>query len=219
MSAARARKVLIAAFAISLLVHFLLAGYIRWPVFGQSRVEPVAKVHIMHLARIPPHTPPPPTPAPTPAATPLVHASIAPPPVKPRPGKAPAHVSTVIPVPLHTPAPRATVASSPTPAVSATPTGPCGGHSNSDPTVTATPDTPDITPQARSSKVSGTSAIRVVLDPTGRVTGAAIAQSSGNVGLDNVALEMARGASYTPKYVDCRAVAGDYTFTVKFVAW
>lgn len=216
MSAARARKVLIAAFAISLLVHFLLAGYVRWPVFGQSRVEPVAKVHIMHLARIPPHTPPP-TPAPTPAATPLVHASIAPPPVKPRPGKAPAHVSTVIPVPLHTPAPRVTVA--PTPVVTATPAGPCGGHSNSDPTVTATPDVPDITPQARSSKVSGTSAIRVVLDPTGRVTDATIAQSSGNAGLDNVALQMARGASYTPKYVDCRAVAGDYTFTVKFVAW
>jgi protein TonB len=217
MSAARARKVLIAAFAISLLVHFLLAGYVRWPVFEQSRAEPVAKVHIMRIARIPPRTPPPATPAPTPAATPLVHASIAPPPIKPHPGKGPARVSTVIPVHVSTPAPRITIA--PTPVATATPSGPCGGHANSDPTVASTPDTPDLTPQARASKVNGTAAIHVLLDPAGHVTDATVAQSSGNAGLDNTALQMARSAAYTPKYVDCRAVAGDYTFTVKFVAW
>jgi TonB family protein len=217
MSAARARKVLIAAFAISLFVHFLLAGYIRWPVFGQSREEPVAQVHIMRVARIPPRTPPPPTPAPTPAATPLVHASIAPPPLKPHAGKGPARVSTVIPVPVRTPAPRVTVA--PTPVATATPSGPCGGHANSDAAVASTPDPVDLTPQARASKVSGTAAIHVLLDPAGHVTDASVAQSSGNSGLDTAALEMARGATYTPKYVDCRPVAGDYTFTVKFVAW
>jgi TonB family protein len=71
----------------------------------------------------------------------------------------------------------------------------------------------------RAAKVSGTAAIEVSLDPKGRVLEARVAQSTGNTGLDTVAAQMARGATYTPKYVNCRAVAGTYTFTVKFVAW
>lgn len=220
MSAARARKILLAALAISLLVHLLLAGYIRWPIFGQSREEPVAKVRILRIAR---RTPPPPTPAPTPvptpAATPAVHASIAPPPVTPRGNKGLPRVQT-IPVPARTPSVRATVAPTPIITPTATPLGACGGHENADPTVAATPDAAvDITPQARASKISGTAAVHVLLDPQGHVTDASIAQSTGNAGLDATAMQMARSATYTPRYVDCKAVAGDYTFTVKFVAW
>jgi TonB family protein len=67
--------------------------------------------------------------------------------------------------------------------------------------------------------VNGTAAIHVSLDPEGRVLDAVVAQSSGNAGLDAAAMQMARAASYTPKYVDCKAVAGEYTFTVRFFAW
>jgi TonB family protein len=220
MSAGRARKILLAALAISLLVHLLLAGYIRWPIFGQSREEPVAKVRILRIARRTP--PPPPTPAPTPvpapAATPMVHASIAPPPVTPRGNKGVPHVQTV-PVPAHTPTVRATATAAPTPMATATAAAPCGGHASAEPTVASTPDVADITPEARASKISGIAAIHVVLDPQGHVTDASVAQSSGNAGLDATAMQMARSATYTPHYVDCKPVAGAYTFTVKFVAW
>lgn len=207
---------LIAAFAISLLVHFVLAGYVRWPVFEQRPAEPVAKVRILHIARIPRPTPPRPTPAPSPAATPAVHASVAPPPLTPRAGKG-THRVTTIPVRVQTPAPRVT--SLPTPAATATSPGPCGGQANTDPTVASTPDAADLTPEARASKVSGTAAVHVALDASGRVTDATVAQSSGNAGLDAAAVQMARNATYTPRYAGCKAVAGEYTFTVKFVAW
>lgn len=220
MSAARARKILLTALAISLLVHLLLAGYIRWPIFGQSREEPVARVRILRIARRTP--PPPPTPAPTPvptpAATPAVHASIAPPRITPRGNKGLPRVQTV-PVPAHTPVVVATATAAPTPVVTAAPSAPCGGHANAEPNVAATPDAADITPEARAGKINGTAAIHVLLDPQGHVTDASIAQSSGNAGLDATAMQMARSATYTPRYVDCKAVAGDYTFTVKFVAW
>jgi TonB family protein len=100
-----------------------------------------------------------------------------------------------------------------------TPAGPCGGHANADPAVAATPDVADITPQARASRVNGTAAIHVSLDAQGRVVDAVVAQSSGNAGLDVTAVQMARNATYTPRYVDCKAVAGEYTFTVRFFAW
>jgi TonB family protein len=217
MNVARGRKLFIAAVFISLLAHLILAGYIRWPLLQQSQEEKqLAKVHVMRVARIVPPTPPPPTPAPTPAATPRVRASIQPPTVTRRGTKGPTIVKTV-PVSARTPAPKATTV--PTPVASATPSGPCGGHANADPTVAATPDAADITPEARSSKVSGTAAVHVSLDAQGRVVDTSVAQSSGNVGLDAAAVQMARNATYTPKYVDCKAVAGDYTFTVKFVAW
>lgn len=216
MSLRRARRILIAALAISLLIHLLLAGYVRWPFLQQSQEQRVASVRITHIARIIPHTPPPPTPAPTPAATPQVQASIAPPVVTKR-GKGPSVVKTV-PVAPKTPAP-ARVTPVPTPAATLTPSGPCAGHANADPTVAATPPVADIAPQARTSKVNGTAAIHVSLAPDGRVVDAVVAQSSGNAGLDAAAIQMARGASYTPKYVDCKAVAGDYTFTVRFFAW
>lgn len=214
MSVARARRILIAALVISLLIHLLLAGYIRWPFFVASREEPIARVRITRIARIVP-TQPPPTPAPTPAATPLVHASIAPPAIS-KHTKGPAPARTIA-VPPRTAAPRATIA--PTPVATSTPTGPCAGHANADATVAATPDVTDISPEARASKVSGTAAVHVSLDAQGRVVDAAVAQSSGNAGLDAAAMQMARAATYTPKYVACKAVAGDYTFTVKFVAW
>jgi TonB family protein len=216
MNAARSRKLLLTALAISLLLHVLFAGYLRWPFLRQSQEEPqIAKVHITRIARITPHTPPP-TPAPTPAATPRVRATIVPPTITNR-VKGPA-IRKTIPVTARTTAPVPATAA-PTPIVRLTPRGPCAGHANADAALAAAPDVADITAQARASKVTGTAAVHVTLDPQGHVIGASVAQSSGNAGLDESAVQMARNASYTPKYVGCKAVAGDYTFTVKFSAW
>ncbi len=90
---------------------------------------------------------------------------------------------------------------------------------NASPGVSATPDVSDIAPAARASRVSGIATIDVSLDPSGAVTDAKVARSSGNDGLDANAMTMARNASYTPQYVRCKGVAGTYTFTVRFVAW
>ncbi len=217
MSAARARRLLIVAIILSLLIHLILAGVIRWPFVPPPQEDKqFAKVHITRIARIPPPTPQP-TPLPTPVATPRVRASIIPPTVTHRGAKGNTPVETVPVVAARTPVPRPT--SLPTPVVSITPSGPCSGHANADPALAATPDPAGISPEARASKVSGTAAVHVSLDAQGRVVSTTVAQSSGNAGLDAAAVQMARNASYTPKYVDCKAVAGEYTFTAKFVAW
>lgn len=214
MSAVRARKVLIAAIAISLLVHLLLAGYIRWPFLQPSSETEIVKVRRITLARIAPQTPPP-TPLPTPQATPAAKPKVIPPAVTTR-GSARPHLAQVIraaagktPVPLATPVP------TPVATLSAQA---CLGHDIAA-SVAATSAPVEIPPQARASKTSGTAAIAVQIDPQGRPTDATVSQSSGSAGLDAVAMQMAKGATYAPALVKCKPVASTYTFTVKFVAW
>lgn len=220
MSAKRARNVLIAAFAISLLLHLILAGYLRWPFNTSASEEEVIKVRHITIARIIPRTPPPPpppspTPAPTPHATPAVKATIIPPHTTPRAPNGP-QISHVTPaVPGKTAAPAATPKATPSPAPIAQA---CLQHDIS-PAVSATADPIEIPPEVRALKKSGTAAIQVQLDPQGNVTNATIAQSSGNPGLDEVATQMAKSATYTPALTKCKPVASTYTFTVQFSAW
>lgn len=215
MSAARARKILIAAIAVSLLIHLLLAGYIRWPFLQPSSETEIVKVRRITVARIAPHTPPPPTPAPTPRATQAPKSKVIPPALATRGSRGPRVAHAIAPVAAATPAPRATPM--PTPVATAVPKA-CAAHDIS-PSVAATSAPVDIPPEARASKVSGTAAIAVQIDPQGQVTDAAVSQSSGSTGLDAVAMQMAKGATYTPALVKCRPVASTYTFTVKFAAW
>lgn len=212
MSAARARKVLLAAVAASLLLHLVFAGYFHWPSFDRTNASQVFKVREIRIARVA-HTPPP-TPRPPPVSTPAVRASIAPPLVQTHGGKGPPAPRKIASGPPATQPPPPTA----TPAPLATRQGACA-FANADPTIAATPGVADIPADARASKTSGTTAVQVSLDPQGQVTAAVVAQSSGNAGLDAVATQMARDATYTPKYQNCKAVAGSYTFTVKFVAW
>ncbi len=214
MSAGRARKVFLFAIAISLLVHLIFAGYFRWNLFDRMTQQPETfKVRTLRIARIV-HTPPP-TPPPTPAPTPVVRSSVQPPHIEHRTNSGPPAVHFATPGPA--------VASAPPPAAStaaplATSTPGCAGATLL-PTVSATPPITDIPPDVRAAKVSGTAAVQVALDPQGRVTGATVTQSTGNSGLDNVAVDMARSATYSPKLESCKAVAGTYTFTVDFAAW
>lgn len=220
MSASRARNILIAAFAISLLLHLLLAGYIRWPFNQPGSENEIVKVRRITVARIPPRTPsppqtPPPTPAPTPRTTPAAKPSIIPPAVTTRGSRGPRVAHAIAPVPGVTPAP---IASAPPTPIATSAVQACMQHDIS-PAVTATAAPLDIPPEARASKVTGTAAVQVQIDPNGNVTNATVSQSSGSAGLDQVAIEMAKGATYAPALVKCKPVASTYTYTVKFVAW
>jgi TonB family protein len=61
--------------------------------------------------------------------------------------------------------------------------------------------------------------VTVALDASGAVTGASVAQSTGSSSLDLVAVGMARDARYSAPLHDCKPIAGNATFSVKFVAW
>ena len=215
MSARRARAILIAAFAVSLLLHLLLAGYVRWPFHPPSQEVQVAKVRVITVARIvptPPHTILP-TPQSTPAAS---KPKVIPPAVTARGTAAPRIASASVPVAVKSPA-HATASPAPTPIATAAPL-PCTDRDIT-PAVSATAAPVAIPADARASKVNGTAAIQLHIGPQGQITAATIAQSSGSAALDAVAEQMAKGAAYTPALVKCKPVASVYTYTVKFVAW
>lgn len=207
MNWGRGRRLLLAAFAISLLIHLIWALLVRRSLPPQeTQVETVTIRHRLTMTRMP-------TPAPRPKRTPLPH---------------PIATSRPLPRATHATQPvgaqggvgRATAAP-PTPAPTAAPTAtanPCEKN-DIDAVVLSTPAPPDIPVAARTDGTSGTTLVNVKLDARGAITGAAISQSSGNPSLDVVALGMARDSTYSPATHDCKPVASTYTFSVKFVAW
>ena len=207
MSQRQARRLLIAAFAISLLVHLLWAFLVRRtqePI--EAQVETVTISHRLMMTKM--QTPPPqpkrtPVPHPIESTRPLPRATHATQTVGSSGGNA-----------RITPAP-------PTPAPTAAATVAANACAKNDveAAVLATPQPPEIPGAARAEGTNGTTTVDVKLDAQGTVTGATIAQSSGNTALDVVALGMARDARYAPATHDCKAVASTYAFSVKFVAW
>lgn len=204
----RGPRLLLVAFALSLLVHLIVAVIMHPPVpTFESQAEVVSIVHrpaTIAVAKVP--TPPPPRPKQTPAPKTLSSA----PPARKGPGAAGnAGAGTPAPTPgvaAATPAP--------TPAAQAG----CAS-ANAPAAVVATPAPPDIAPDARASGTSGVALVNVALDATGQVTGADLTESTGNSSLDLVAVEMARDARYSPALRDCKPIASAYKFSVKFVAW
>lgn len=218
MSASRARKIMLAAIVLSLLLHLILAGYIRWPFNQPSQQNEIVKIRRITIAHAVPHTPPPtppPTPVPTPRVTAAPTSKVVPPHVTTRTAKGPPIAHAVAP----SSGPRATAAATqaPTPAATAVALA-CMQHDIT-PAVTATPQPVDIPPDARASKASGVAAIQVQLDAQGHVTNTSVAKSSGSTALDAVAIALAKGATYSPALVKCKPVAAAYTFTVKFSPW
>lgn len=217
MNARRSRKIVLWAIALSLLAHLLFALYFHFSLASTGEQEPrVARIQLTRIATAPPKTPPPPR-------TPVVHTTIAPPHLQSKNTGTPsphrgiaAPVSTLPPVST-TPTPKPTPTA--TPSLQTSAPGQCTATTRNAPAALAsTPDPIDIPPDARASKVSGTAQIKVVLDAQGHVTDATVAQTSGNDGLDRVALQLAHQATYTPKFQDCKAVAGEYMFSVQFKA-
>jgi len=204
----RGPRLLLVAFALSLLVHLIVAVIMHPPIpTFESQAEVVSIVHrpaTIAVTRVP--TPPPPRPKQTPAPKNLSSA----PPAREGPGSAGNPGAG-------TPAPTPVVAAT-TPAPAPSASAGCS-NANEPAAVVATPPPPDIAPEARASGTSGTALVNVELDVSGQVTGAGIAQSTGNSSLDLVAVEMARDARYSPALRDCKPVASAYKFSVKFVAW
>jgi periplasmic protein TonB len=202
------RRLLLIAIALSLLVHFLVALILRPTTpTPQNQAEVVSIEHrpaTIAVSKIPP-SPPPPRPTPAPRV-------VAPAPPKARTGPGTGRASaggSVVP----TPAPPV-----PTPSPIATASAGCT-QPNAEAAVLASPQPPDIAPEARTAAINGTALVKVDLDLSGQVTSASVTQSTGNSSLDLVAVSMARDTRYTPALHDCKPIAGAYTFSVKFVAW
>ena len=202
----RVPRLLLAAFALSLLVHLIVALVLRPSApTPESQTEVVSIQHrpaTIAVRKVP--TPPPPPPKKT--TVPHSAASSRP---KSGPGEAGSAASTPAPTPLV-----ASATAAPTPAVT-----PGCVHSSAEASVVASPPPPDIAPDVRAAAISGIARVSVQLDTGGVVTGATVTQSTGNSSLDLVAVTMARDARYAPALHDCKPIASAYTFSVKFVAW
>jgi TonB family protein len=206
----RIPRLLVIAFALSLLVHLIIALIMRPPTSApQGQAEVVSIEHrpaTIAVRKV--QTPPPPPPKRTPAPRTVTSA----PPRKPAELEGPPGTANATP-PAPTPAP---AAPAPTPAAT---NGAACAQPNAGAAIAASPAPPDIAPGARAEGTSGVALVRVQLDPTGQVRGTGVVQSTGNSSLDLVAVAMARDARYTPALRGCKPVAGDYAFSVKFVAW
>ncbi|MDE2482954.1 MAG: TonB family protein [bacterium] len=211
MDSKRTRRVLIVAFVLSLLIHAVVATGVRW----SAPVERVPDAQVVHLDHVHPlpivrRTPPPATPTPAPPTA----APSARPEPRPRPRKKPSRVGAG----AGTGAVAArSVASLPSVTPRTTPTPNCA--SDLPAALASAPPIPDIPPAARAAQTSGVARVKVTLDASGAVRDAAMVASTGNPGLDALALQMARAARYTPARHACAAVAGTYTFAVRFSAW
>jgi protein TonB len=206
----RIPRLLVIAFALSLLVHLIVALIMRPPTptpQGQAEVVSIER-RPATIAVTKMRTPPPPPPKPIPAP----HTVNSAPPRKPIGNEGPAGTAHASP-PAPTPAP-----ATPTPAPAATTAAGCP-QPNAAAALAASPAPPDIAPGARAEGTSGVVLIRVQLDPSGQVTSTGVTQSTGNSSLDLVAVAMARDGRYTPALHQCKPIAGVYTLSVKFVAW
>ncbi len=203
MTPKASRRLLFIAIAVSLLVHLIVAGWLQLPFALPQDAKQVVTISHLRVTRISQATPPPHTPAPQPS--PSARAS-----GPPRPVATNGHPTTS----SATPAPP-----TPTPPV-ALPTAaqPCKSP-NAPAGLSATPAPGDIPAATRAAATNGTTSVLVHLNADGTVASAAVAGSSGNGSLDLVALTMAKGAQYVPAYKACKAIAADYTFAAKWVAW
>jgi TonB family protein len=80
-------------------------------------------------------------------------------------------------------------------------------------TAAAPADLPAI---AAGQNVTGTTAVRIVLDPGGRLTEHSVLASSGNRWIDQAALAAARQSRYSAEVRECAPTGGAYAFIVDF---
>jgi TonB family protein len=202
MSERSSRRIIVVALAISVLLHIALAFWLRLPsAIGGDREHVVSSIDrlrilpVVHVRRTEPSKRP--ARSARHSRSTLVH-------LTGPPGKQPVAVVAVAP----TPPPPAPVSSA----------APCRDP-NAKAALASPPSPPDISADARAQGTNGIAAVLVRVDADGSVGDAAVTGTSGNAALDDVALSMARAATYAPALLDCKAVAGDYTFRVKFAAW
>jgi TonB family protein len=197
----QARRLLLVALALSLLIHLAVATRFQWS-FTQPQenvqVERIARVRAVRIAR---QTPPPFTPSPQPS-----------PPKTIAKQPKPIGINGVGPA-----AGRAVPTPAPTPVASATPN--CF-RTDTPASVIATPDPPsEIPATVRAEAKTGVSSVQVKIDPTGVVTAATVTASSGSSSLDLIAEDLARRATYAPATHQCKAIASEFVFEAKWFAW
>ena len=209
MNPRRQRSFLLIALALSLLVHLLVAIIVHWPSAHRREKPDIVTVSIVSLRHQRQRSVP--TPAPTQKPVVALHRAPA----------APKHVAPKRPGTSHRRGAsrpvQPSVVASPTPQPSSS-THLCS-IPNAQATLVAAPTPPAILAVLRATSVAGITSVHVSLDPQAQVLTAAIAATSGSPQLDAIAVQMARQAQYAPARLSCRAVAGVYEFSVKFVAW
>lgn len=223
MSQKRSRRLLLAAFVLSLLLHLTAARFVHPSVPPAENPERVTLSHrtplrIAKAVEPAPHAVPSPHAAPSPL-TPLPRRSTSPisvPKLRAAARHAPGARENASSAARQTPLPSVAATAAPQIEITAAPACP---NPDAAAAVTSSPPPPELTPAVRAEAISGIAVVNVNLDARGRVTDTQLAQSSGNGALDIVAVQMARSAGYSPKYVSCKAVAGDFTFSVKFFPW
>lgn len=209
MTAKQTRRLLIVAFALSLLLHLVAAPFVHLPSEPSVDQEPVVHVmHVLRIARAIPTIPPTPVPTPVPSAVPTRSPARSGHPKTSNPGSRNAGVeSSATPGPAsHLPAP------------SPSPTPDCY-KVDTPVTIAASPSPPDIPPEARTSTTVSIARVAVVVDASGQVTSTAIAQTTGDAQLDQIAVAMARSAQYAPATHACKRVASQYAYSVKFAPY
>jgi TonB family protein len=198
----RTRRFLIVAFALSLLIHLILTGIIRWPFRPSSDDVQVVSIQHVHTTRIAHVTPPPHTPAPRFVPVRVAKATA----VNPRSSLTEGTIVSGTPVAQPSPVP--------------TPTPPPNCATNDTPVeMLASPPPLDLPPNVRAGRNSGITRVRVIVDQNGKVQDVTVLSSSGSAPLDQTVVTVARAAQYSPATHACKAVASDYTYSVRFVAW
>jgi TonB family protein len=231
----RLRSVLLWAFVLSLVIHVavtLLAA--RLPKAREVARDDTIPLSLETAAPRRTIIPPPPTPRPTPPPRDVQRPTV---PQHPRPIHLPSvivrHTRTASgagPVTLFpssapgaanggdgTPAPATSApmpAATPSPAPTATPKPACAQPDTAARVVQAAqPETPD---GALSSTTQARVEVRVDLSDSGRVLGASVYASSGDMQLDAAAVAAARRSEYAPAVTSCVRQPGSYKFVVEF---
>jgi outer membrane biosynthesis protein TonB len=232
--AARERRTLIAAFALSLLIHLLAGPFVR----KTDVPEPTASSYPFTIETARPK-PSPPTPRATPTPKPQKTRPpesrpnpIAPPHQShhnPRVANAPAppsHPGSGGPGPgtgghgpasdgIASPTPSPLAAELPTPAPTIAPTAtPACAHPNvaASTVEAASVDTPSL---AQQNGISGVVDVIVRLDEHSRVVAARVAHTPSTL-LNDAALRAARTSTFRTEVRDCLPVAAEYVFSVEF---
>jgi TonB family protein len=185
-----------------LLIHLILTGIIRWPFRPSSDDVQVVSIQHVHTTRIAHVTPPPHTPAPRFVPVRVAKATA----VNPRSSLTEGTIVSGTPVAQPSPVP--------------TPTPPPNCATNDTPVeMLASPPPLDLPPNVRAGRNSGITRVRVIVDQNGKVQDVTVLSSSGSAPLDQTVVTVARAAQYSPATHACKAVASDYTYSVRFVAW
>ena len=212
---------MILALLLSIAIHMLGVLWVHWSLptpHDPPENTTLSQILILrHMTRTPP-----PAPTPHPAHSPQPPAPTSRPPLPPKAVQAPRVASKTGPLSgavmpqVRLPSPTLPPAPSPEPTVTVAPTAGCVASSVPAALKTLAPP-PEMSAQLRQRAKSGLVRVHVRLSETGEVLETGIALSSGNDAQDQLAVTQAKNTLYTPALQHCKAVAGSYDFTAKFV--